>query len=556
MLTGALLALLVGPASALAAPWEVTRKAVIDPLNTTLHRHLPLYVKNHDLGAVLELYATETGTGLRWDDGRRAHVGRDEELVRWEGGGGDEPIRVRYQRLLALLPRVERAELRIHRVDWRHPDPDGYPAEVRVVVRGWCADGARCQVDQRAELRIVQRDGHWRITREAIRSRELVVRREPRYEVVTEQAGIDSVHTNALSPIFLLVQDAMGSSGSAVADVDGDGWEDLFLAGHPGAVLYRNAGDGTFTDVTEAAGLPRPYPAPATGVVFFDYDNDGWPDLYVGAAVAGDRLFHNTGGGRFTDVTAAAGIPTGRWTSMPVVADYDRDGDLDLYLVRMGDHEKVPPKPNYEAHNGVPNTLLRNDGDGTFTDVTDDAGVGDTGWNLAGGWGDYDNDLWPDIYLANEFGTNALYRNNGDGTFTERTREAGATDPGSGMGVAWGDYDNNGFLDIYVSNMYANSRWALLHPDFPAPVPWPARVLAIFTDEVQRRTDRIFENLTRGSTLLRNDGDGTFTDVSDAAGVRDAQWGWAAEFLDYDNDGLLDIYAADGFVTNPIPDDL
>jgi hypothetical protein len=345
-------------------------------------------------------------------------------------------------------------------------------------------------------------------------------------------------------------------SGSAVADVDGDGWEDLFLAGSPGAVLYHNNVDGTFSDVTEQAGLPHPYPDPATGVVFFDYDNDGWPDLYVAAAASGDRLFHNTGGGRFVDVTAAAGIPRGRWASMPVVADYDHDGLLDVYVVRMGDHVERPPRPNYEAHNGVPDTLLHNNGDGTFTDVTRRAGMGDTGWNLAGAWGDYDGDGWPDIFLANEFGSDALYHNNRDGTFTERARAAGVADPGAGMGVAWGDYDNDGRPDLYVSNMYANSAWALFHPDFPAPIPWHIRLLGHFTDEVRIRTEKIFDGLTRGSSLLHNSGDGTFTDVSDAAGVRDAQWGWGAEFLDYDNDGLLDIYATNGYLTGPIPDDV
>src|SRR5206468_3997735 len=254
--------------------------------------------------------------------------------------------------------------------------------------------------------------------------------------------------------------------GVAVADVDGDGCEDVFLAGSPDAVLYRNGCDGTFSDVTAASGLPHPYPATATGAVFFDYDNDGWPDLFVAAARGGDRLFHNTGGGHFVDVSAAAGIPPGRWGSMAAVADFDRDGFLDLYVVRMGDQEATVPRPNYAATNGVPSTLYRNNGDGTFTDVTRHARVGNTGWGMA-------------------------------------------------------------------------AAWAPFHPDCPAPIPWFYRLLGFFTDEVQRRSDDIIDRLTRGSTLYRNNGDGTFTDVSDAAGVRDAQWGWSAEFLDYDNDGRL-----------------
>jgi hypothetical protein len=118
------------------------------------------------------------------------------------------------------------------------------------------------------------------------------------------------------------------------------------------------------------------------------------------------------------------------------------------------------------------------------------------------------------------------------------------------MGTAWGDYDNDGDLDIFVSNMYANSRWALFHPEFPPPVPWYLRWVP------RSNIDAVIEQNTRGSTLLRNNGNGTFTDVGDAAGVRDTQWGWGAEFLDYNNDGRLDIYASNGFVTGPIPDDI
>jgi len=124
------------------------------------------------------------------------------------------------------------------------------------------------------------------------------------------------------------------------------------------------------------------------------------------------------------------------------------------------------------------------------------------------------------------------------------------------MGVAWGDFDNDGHADIYAANMYANSRWALVHPDFPAPIPWPVRVLGWFTAEVQQRSDQVFDELTRGNTLFHNNGDGTFTDVADASGVRDGQWGWGTEFLDYNNDGLLDIYGVNGFVSGPVLDDV
>ncbi|HYR96745.1 MAG TPA: VCBS repeat-containing protein [Candidatus Binatus sp.] len=557
------LALLLALAPAAArADWETTRRTVIDPLNSELHRHLPSFLKARDLDAVVALYATDTGTGLTWDAPRPIYPGREEETLRWDGPRGPEPIRDRYRRLLEVFATIDKAELRIDRIGWRDPSAGGYPADVRLLVRGTRPDGVPAQMEQRATIRAVQRDGAWRITAEDVTARTLVARREPRFAVVTAESGIANVHTNEGSPVFRLfgggADNPVGhSSGVAVADVDGDGCEDVFLAGHPDAALYRNGCDGTFADMTAGSGLPRPYPAAATGAVFFDYDNDGRPDLFVTAARGGDRLFHNGGGGRFTDVTADAHVAPGEWGSMPVVADYDRDGFLDLYVVRMGDEERTTPRPNYQARNGVPSTLYRNDGDGTFTDVTHQAHVGYTGWGLAGAWGDYDGDGWPDLYVANEFGGNALYHNECDGTFRERAADARVVDGGAGMGVTWADYDGDGDLDLFVSNMHANSAWALFHPDFPAPIPWPYRLLALVTPgEVQRRSEDIIGRLTRGSTLYRNDGAGRFTDVSDAAGVRDTQWGWSAEFLDYDNDGRLDLYAVNGFISGPLQDDV
>src|SRR5436309_3272060 len=428
-------------ASAAPADWETTRRTVIDPLNTELHRHLPAYVKSRDLDAILELYATTTGSGLTWDRGHAVYPEHEEATRRWEGTRGPEPIRTRYVHLLALLATIEKAELRIDRVAWRTADADGYPARVRLLVRGTRADGMRAELVQAATLRVAQRDGRWRITREEVTARTLVTRRTPRFSRATDAAGIASVHTSDGSPAFRLFgggpDNPVGaSSGVAVADVDGDGCEDVFLAGSPDAVLYRN------------------------------------------------------------------------------------------------------------------------DGDGTSSDVTRHARVGNTGWGMAAAWADYDGDGWPDLYVANEFGGNALYHNERDGTFSERAATAGVVDGGAGMGAAWGDVDGDGNLDLFVSNMHANSAWALFHPDFPAPIPWFYRLLGFFTDEVQRRSDDIIDRLTRGSTLYRNDGDGTFTDVSDAAGVRDAQWGWSAEFLDYDNDGRLDLYAVNGFISGPILDDV
>jgi hypothetical protein len=551
---------LVAPALARGDAWEATRKAVIDPINTEFHRHLPTYIRQRDLEQILSLYAVDSGTGLLWDGASPLYPGREEEMIRWGPANGPEPIRERYQRLLDLFPTVDKAELRIHRIHWEQPDTQGYPAEVRLIVRGTRADGSLAQLDQRMHVHIAERGSDWRLTQEEVVARELVSRRKPRFVEATKEAGITNTHTNVGSPVFRMIEGITAAAGSAVADVDGDGCEDIFLPGSPEATLYKNNCDGTFTDVTAKWGIPQPFPSVATGVVFFDYDNDGRPDLFVAAVKGGNRLFHNVAGSdgapRFVDVTEKAGIPDGEWSSMATVADYDRDGFLDIFIVRMGDYENTTPKPNYQATNGLAGQLLHNNRDGTFTDVTSRAGVGDKGWGLAAAWGDYDNDGYPDLYVANEYGFSTLYHNLGDGRFENVGEKVGASLRTAAMGVTWGDYDGDGNMDIYVSAMYANSRWALFHPDFETPIPWYYRVLGFFTPEVKRRSDDIVDHLTRGSTLLHNNGDGTFTDVSDTAGVRDTQWGWGAEFFDYDNSGLLDLFSENGFVTGEIPDDI
>jgi FG-GAP-like repeat len=542
--------------------WEETRKTVIEPINAALHHHLPKDIKDKNLDAILAVYAVDHGSGVTWNDPVPVPGEFTEQRVRWQGPPASESIRSRYERLLALFATIDKAEMRIKRVYWDRlsapPLSDsraaggstrGFPADIRLIVRGLGPDGDRRTVDQHARVWLAQIHGGWALIGEEITGREMVSSTRPAFEVATAAAGIDDVHETDASPTFRLIGDTKASSGVAVADIDCDGFEDVALLSSSHLKIYRNNGNGTFTDVTVSTGLPDSFALAGTGLVFFDADNDGAPDLWV-SGIYGDRFYHNEGCGTFVDATAEAAIRSSRWSSMAAVADYDRDGFLDVYVVRMGDHEHTAPTPNWEARNGIADTLYHNNGDGTFTDVSAAAGIHETGWGLAAAWGDYNNDGYPDLYVGNEFGTSTLYRNNGDGTFTNVSKESGAGDRGATMGVAWGDYNNDGYLDLYVSRMYANSRWALFHPDFPPPVPW------YYSWVPRADIDAVTDQETRGSELLRNNGDGTFTDVSDQAGVRDTQWGWATQFLDYDNDGRLDIYSMNGFVSGPLLDDV
>ena len=529
--------------------WEVTRRSVINPINATLHRHYPASFEAAELDGVVAYYATDSGDGLRWSSQRNVVDSFSEERILWEGKHGEESIRDRYAKTLALFERIDRAELRIHYIDWSHDDDLGFPAQVRLLLRGQSPEGRQQVFDQRSDIRVLKKDNSWLISAETVKSRELISSSSSQFQAITKQAGLNIPHDISESPKFRLIGDVGASSGSAVADFNCDGLEDIALLSTNQLHLLGNDANGSFSDRRFDMGIDGILGISATGLVFFDADNDGDPDLWI-SGVTGQVFLRNDDCERFVDTTDAVGIESSVWSSMPAVADFDRDGFLDVYVVRMGNHQGTAPEPNWDARNGHLDSLYHNNGDGTFHDVAKDAGIQERGWGLTAAWGDFNNDSFPDLYVGNEFGYNALYRNNGDGSFTDIAIAAGARDRGAAMGITWGDYDNDGDLDIYVSNMYANSRWAMFHPEFPPPLPW-------YLSWVPRSDiETVIDELTRGSTLLRNNGDETFTDVSQEAGVRDAQWGWSAEFLDFNNDALLDIYAVNGFVTGPLEADV
>jgi hypothetical protein len=345
-----------------------------------------------------------------------------------------------------------------------------------------------------------------------------------------------------------------GPAGITAVDYDNDGFYDLFVPDGVAARLLRNRGDGSFEDVTESAGL-----AGLDGVsvgVFGDYDNDGHKDLFVSRTFRPNQLFHNNGDGTFTDVTASAGLGEDCCTTAAAWGDYDNDGRLDLYVGRYLDPRRGIPTTFY-ARNGEPNRLYRNHGDGTFRDVTAEAGVGDPGLCLGAAWGDFDGDGFPDLFVANDFGRSTLYRNNGDGTFADVTATAGALAYGAGMNASWGDVDNDGRLDLYETDIRSEHAWF-------AELPTVARHMANCLRQGVWRTDLplymeilrqsglgfvdVFREMAAGNHLLHNRGDGTFADVSARTGANPPGWFWGAALADLDNDGWLDIYCANGWV--------
>jgi hypothetical protein len=356
-----------------------------------------------------------------------------------------------------------------------------------------------------------------------------------RFTDVTAAAGITFVHDQRPTPEKHM-SETFGS-GVAWFDYDNDGDPDLFFVnGAPGSanVLYRNDGNGRFTDVTAQAGVAMTDTRHGhkTGVAVGDVNRDGFVDIYVGAFGA-NALFRNNGDGTFSDVTAAAGAAGGadEWTSSVGFFDYDRDGHLDLYVanyldVRYDDNPYCGYKrEGFRTYcsptifDGVADRLFRNNGDGTFTDVSATAGIANpAGKGLGVTFCDVDSDGLTDIYVANDLVRNFLYRNNGDGTFRDIAYAAGVGfggdgKPQAGMGVDCGDVDGNGLPDLYVTN---------------------------FSEEL--------------NTLYLNRGKGLFEDGTVRLGLRSGYGplGFGTKLFDMDNDGDLDIHVVNGHIIDNI----
>ncbi len=349
---------------------------------------------------------------------------------------------------------------------------------------------------------------------------------------VTTESGITFKHVSGASDQKFYLE-TMGS-GAAFLDYDNDGDLDLYIVNGaplpgfemdmpPTNILYQNNGNGGFVEVTKQAGVGGI--GYGMGCVAADYDNDGDTDLYV-TNFGKNVLYQNNGDGTFRDATVHAGVGNGeKWSSSCAFVDYNHDGNLDLYVVNYlaydltTDQDWFDPRgrriySNPQVYAGVPDTLYRNNGDGTFTDVTRQTGVyNKTGKGLGVTCGDYDNDGRIDIYVANDTTPNFLYRNSGDGRFVDIGPFAGAAynEHGvaeGGMGVDFGDYNNDGSLDIFVTN---------------------------------------FSNET--NTLYHNTADGALVDFTNIAGLGEVSFlklAFGTKFFDANNDGALDLFIANG----------
>ena len=254
--------------------------------------------------------------------------------------------------------------------------------------------------------------------------------------------------------------------GAAVLDFDGDGREDIFVAGRGRQPALPEPRRRDLRG-RRREGRRRGPGGGSRRALAFDYDNDGWTDLYVTYLFRPNLLYRNRGDGTFEEVGRKAGVALNDYCTSAAALDYDRDGRPDLYVLVYGHPDRGP---NIQANNAPPNHLFRNNGDGTFTDVSKASRTDDTGWGLAVESADLDGDGWPDLYIANDFGNNTYLRNNGDGTFTQhRAEETESSIPASAWASRWTIYDGDGRLDFYVSNYSFPYNWFLRDPRFPMP---------------------------------------------------------------------------------------
>ncbi|MFT7517326.1 MAG: hypothetical protein ACI84O_001116 [Myxococcota bacterium] len=329
--------------------------------------------------------------------------------------------------------------------------------------------------------------------------------------------------------------------GVAIADVDNNGLDDIYLpqpAGLPNKLLLQ-VSSGVFEDYSSSAGLD--FFEASRSALFLDLDNDNDLDL-ISAFPGSLVVFANDGNGVFT---IAATIQAPEATSL-AAADYNGDGLLDIYVCRyLNPYEnQVVPQPYDDANNGLDNFLMHNLGDLQFKDVTTEVGlaVNNMRFSFAASFEDYDNDGDQDLYVANDYGRNNLYRND-QGKFTDVAAAAGVEDISAGMAVSWADYDNDGNIDLYVSNMYSSAGQRITYQ-------------RDFMQSASAATRSQMQRHAGGNTLFKNMGDGTFKDVSQRSKTSMGRWAWGSIFFDYNNDTLADIFVPNGFTTNDENDDL
>jgi hypothetical protein len=493
------------------------------------------------------------------------------------------------------LSAIEKIACKIYLIE--QPDPNDVILTVKFFLDAVDAEGLLFQDRRIVRWRLGNEPAgsippNWKITRdELVHGVRAAGDGRSFSNVNLASAGIDYRHArDPKLDLMLSKVDSMGGEkklkfgligyspgGVSTVDYDRDGRPDIFFPDGVRSRLYRNEGTAetgelTFADVTIEAGLDGI--GEAVSGIFADVDNDGDRDLFVARYLAPNQFFDNNGDGTFTNRSAEAGLDLNAPSMSATFLDYDLDGYLDLFVGAYGNAFAAVPRVMFFARNGGRSRLYRNtalrDGEGaptarrTFVDVSDEAGIVDTGWTLAVAAGDYDSDGYPDLVMANDFGQKVLYRNNANGSFEDMTKHAGVADIGPGMSVAFADFNDDGLQDLYTANVQSNQRWfgedvtISQYISNMLKTKWAILDAGEYFD-LYRLIGSDWVNLGtavgEGNSLFANNGDGTFHELKDSH-TNMAGWGWSAPFFDVDNDSRLDIYAANGWISNDPTTDL
>jgi hypothetical protein len=400
---------------------------------------------------------------------------------------------------------------------------------IKYFLVGQTHDRQRMWIKGTAHLEVSSLDNRWLIRRFELDSVDLYRCRVELFTEVSEAAGL----ARPLPAYGTPGNDDFIYHGGAAGDLDQDGFIDLVVTSISGIAVYLNRADGTFLEVGEQLGLPQI--SRATAPLLLDYDNDGDLDVFL-AAVGNQSLFQNRlqpdGKLRFEDYSIEAGISRPANGYGATVGDINNDGLPDVYVACYNRFGTVMPNSWHQATNGTPNLLFVNQGQGVFRELAQKWGVRDTRWSYAAQFADFNADGRQDLYVANDFGENGLYLNQGD-RFLDRAAENGALDPGNGMGISSGDFNNDGNLDLFVTNMSSTAGNRILNRLYPG----------------SRADDNTLRKLAAGSSLFQGDSTGRFQDVTASLGPFSTGWAWGGIYTDFDNDGWQDLYCASGFLS-------
>ncbi len=504
------------------AGWEETKTSYLDEVNEFLHRRYPAVHATRDLVRIGALYAPAASQDPRWIERKQGLVREFAEITRatcviedLEAYEGDAPAR----------------------------------GHLQLSAHGTTPLGVRRSRFDEIEIEYARVGDDWKIVRETVLSTRDVNESSVAF---SDEAAVRGVYN---VPSIDGVVDRNGElqrypagSGVAVGDYNADDLDDIYFVNGDDCRLYRNRGDGTFEDITERTGTSARAPGKSRSALIADFDGDGRDDIFVGRLDGPNILYRQNVDGAFTDIAASAGLTPTLETTSCCAADFDGDGSLDIYVVNGCNITRREPDPIYNALNGFPNALFLGNEGGTFTERAAEAGVDHTGFGLSCAASDYDGAGDTDLFVANDFGFDVLYRNRGDGTFEDVARSAGVTARRASMSSAWGDVDGDGRPELFVGAMISHSKWMIDQPGYPSPAPWLVNLF--FRNQVLE----VVREMMRGNILYRNNGDGTFTPM--APETMDTGWTWSSVFLDYDNDARLDLYVLNGFISGEDREDL